>query len=316
MDRIDDKPTIVITGIAGRLGRLLARRLHREGRYRVVGIDRRPFEDRPPDIDHRAVDLRSKRTRDVFRKERPQALVHLGIMHDPRSSAKVHHEWNVEGTARLLDYCRMYHVPKVVFLSSHTVYGARPENSQFLEEDAPLLGAQDTPTMRDLVVTDMLCSSFFWKAQDIDTVILRPVHILGRVSNAISNYLRLPRIPTLLGFDPMMQVIHEMDVVEALVLALNPLVRGVFNVPGPGEVPLSVIISELGRPTVPIPHFLAPMAFRTLWRTGLSLFKGTEMNHLRYVCMVDGTRARTELGFLPKHTIKDTIRAVLEGPMR
>ena len=58
---------IVITGIAGRLGRLLARRLHRDGRYRVVGIHRRAFLGRPKDIEHIKVDLRTKKARDVFR---------------------------------------------------------------------------------------------------------------------------------------------------------------------------------------------------------------------------------------------------------
>ena len=91
----------------------------------------------------------------------------------------------------------------------------------------------------------MLASSFFWKQQSCETVILRPVHILGGVRNAPSNYLRLPWVPTLLGFDPMVQVIHELDVVESIVRALTPGVRGIFNVVGPGEVPLSTILREL-----------------------------------------------------------------------
>ena len=68
--------------------------------------------------------------------------------------------------------------------------------------------------MRDLVEIDHMASSFFWKAREIDTVILRPVHILGGVRNAPSNYLRLSVVPTLLGFDPMVQMIHERDVAE------------------------------------------------------------------------------------------------------
>ena len=58
---------IIITGIAGRLGRLLARRLHRQGDCQVIGIDRRAFSGRPKDIEHVRVDLRSKKARDVFR---------------------------------------------------------------------------------------------------------------------------------------------------------------------------------------------------------------------------------------------------------
>jgi UDP-glucose 4-epimerase len=155
-----------------------------------------------------------------------------------------------------------------------------------------------------------LASSFFWKQQNCETVILRPVHILGRVRNAPSNYLRLPYVPTLLGFDPMVQVIHEEDVVDAIIAALNPGVRGIYNVVGPGEVPLSTILRELGRPTVPVPHPLAKPFLSALWRGKLTSFPVPELDHIRFVCMVDGTRAREQLGFRARHTLKETIRAV------
>ncbi len=155
-----------------------------------------------------------------------------------------------------------------------------------------------------------LPSSFFWKAQQCETVILRPVHILGGVRNAPSNYLRLPYVPTLLGFDPMVQVIHEDDVVEAIACALEPGVRGIFNVVGPGEVPLSTILQELGRPTIPVPHPLAKPILTALWRGKLTSFPVPELDHIRFVCMVDGTRAREQLRFKPRHSLKETIRAV------
>jgi UDP-glucose 4-epimerase len=301
---------LVITGIAGRLGRLVARRLHRDGDGRVVGIDRRDFPGRPRDVEHVQVDIRSKKARDVFRAGDVRALIHMGVMHDPRQGEAEHHSWNVQGTARLLDACASYGVPKVIVLSSANVYGPRPDNPQFLTEDAPLMAGQHFPAIRDLIEVDMLASSFFWKQQDCETVILRPVHILGGVHNAPSNYLRLPYVPTLLGFDPMVQVIHELDVVEAIVCALKPGVRGIFNVVGPGEVPLSTILRELGRQTVPIPHPLAKPILTALFRSRMSSFPVPELDHIRYVCMVDGTRAHETLGFRARHSLKETIRAV------
>ena len=303
---------IVITGIAGRLGRILARRLHREGCYRVVGIDRRLFHGKPKDIEHFQVDLRSKKARDVIRHGGVSALVHMGVMHNPRQSEEEHHSWNIAGTMKLLEYCQVYRVPKVVVLSSANVYGPRPDNAQFLTEDAPLMGAQEFPEIRDLIEVDHLASSFFWKSRDIETVILRPVHILGSVRNAPSNYLRLPVVPTLLGFDPMVQVIHEADLIEAILCALRPGVRGIFNVTGPGELPLSAILTELGRPALRFPHPLARPLLTALWRFGATSFPVPELDFIRYVCMVDGGRAREELGFRPRHSLKETIRAVLE----
>jgi UDP-glucose 4-epimerase len=77
--------TIVITGIAGRLGRIVARRLHHDLDYHIVGLDRRPMPGRPKDIEHHQVDLRGKHARDIFRVGAVDALVHLGVMHDPRA---------------------------------------------------------------------------------------------------------------------------------------------------------------------------------------------------------------------------------------
>ncbi len=301
---------VVITGISGRLGRLLAKRLHRDPRYQIIGIDRRPFVGKPKDIEHHQVDLRSKKAQDVFRNGNVNALIHMGVMHSPTASSSEIYSWNIRGTSKLLDYCLKYQVPKVVVLSSANVYGPRPENAQFLSEEAPLLAAQAFPEMRDLVEIDHMASSFFWKAREIDTVILRPVHILGRVRNAPSNYLRLEYPPTLLGFDPMMQMLHELDVIEAIDCALRPTARGIYNVTGPGEVPLSVVLRELGRRTIPVPHTLAKRIWRSAFRLGLSSFPVAEFDFIRYVCMVDGRRAVEHLGFRPRHALRDTIRAV------
>ena len=304
---------VVITGIAGRLGRIVAQQLHRDERYAVVGLDRRSFPEKPKDIEHHQVDLRSKKARDVFRHHDVDALIHMGMMHKPRASSAELYAWNVNGTARLLEYCMAYQVPKVVVLSSANVYGPRPENAQFLTEEAPLLAAQRFPGMRDLVEIDHMASSFFWRARDIDTVILRPVHILGGVRNAPSNYLRREVVPTLLGFDPMVQVIHERDVARSIICALEPGVRGIFNITGPGEVPLSVVLAELGRQTIPVPHPLAKPLWSLAFRVGLSSYPADEFDFIRYICMVDGSRSARELGFRPKYSLRETIQAVDAG---
>jgi UDP-glucose 4-epimerase len=301
---------VVVTGICGRLGRRVARRLHRE--RGVIGLDRRAFPDRPKDIEHWQIDIRRKKARDVFRNRAVAALVHLGVMHDPRDGEEERHTWNVLGFQKLLDYARLQDVPKVVLLSSANVYGPRPDNPQFLTEDAPLLAASKFSAMRDLVELDMLAQSFFWKHPQIETVILRPAHILGPVKNAPSNYLRLPVVPTLMGFDPMMQCVHHEDVVEAIRLALKPGVRGIFNIAGPPALPISHAIRMLGRGHLPVPHPLARATLDRLWKMRLTSFPAPELDFIRYVCMVDDSRARQVLGYAPKHGIEETLTAVDE----
>ncbi|MFH1131381.1 MAG: NAD-dependent epimerase/dehydratase family protein [Pseudomonadota bacterium] len=303
---------VVVTGIGGRLGRLVARRLHRMGTYEVIGIDSHPVQGLPKDIVHLEVDLRSKQARDVFRRGGIAAVIHTGLKRNPRGNAEVHHQWNVLATARLLDYCHDFNIRKVVVLSSADVYGPRPGNQQYLAEDAPLMGAVDFADIRDLVEVDMQACTFFWRTRGklLETVILRPVHILGLVRNAASNYLRLSRVPVAMGFDPMVQVIHEKDVVEAIVLALQPGIHGIFNITGPGEVPLSVLLKELGRPTLPVPSRIFEKTLQLMRKLHLTSFPIDQLAHIRYVGMVDGQRAQKVMGFRPKYSLKETVCAV------
>ena len=302
---------VLITGICGRLGRRLARALHRE--RSVIGIDRRTFRGRPKDIQHDPFDMRRAKTRDMFRAHSVAAVVHLGVMHNPRESSAEHHTWNVVGFQKLIEYVAQYGVRKLVVLSTAATYGPRPDNPQFLSEDAPLLGSANYSGLRDLIEVDMLAQSFFWKHPDVETVILRPVHILGSVHNGPSNYLRLPRVPTLLGFDPMLQVIHEDDLTHAIRLALKPGVRGIFNLAGPPPLPLSKLIDLTGRPRIPLPHLVAEAVVKRLWSLRATSFPAPELAHLRYVCMVDDRRARETLGFSPRYDAKAAVEAVFES---
>jgi nucleoside-diphosphate-sugar epimerase len=54
----------------------------------------------------------------------------------------------------------------------------------------------------------------------------------------------------------MVQLIHEDDLVDAVALALEPGKRGVFNVVGPTQAPLSRIIDVRGAQAMPVPGVL------------------------------------------------------------
>jgi UDP-glucose 4-epimerase len=305
--------SVCVTGVSGHLGRLLVRLLHTE--TRLVGIDRRPFREAPKDVEHHAIDIRRNKVEEVFRHARPEALIHMGIVHDPRMPRAEAHGFNVVGTHHILDICVRQKVKKVVVLSSANVYGPRPDNSNFLPEEAPLMATARHTDVADLVELDMYAQSFVWRHPEIETVILRPVHIVGpTVRNAPSNYLRLPRPPTVMGFDPMVQLIHEEDTCRALALALQPGARGVYNVVGPGEVPLSAVLRELGRSPVPVPGFLLRALLRQAFESRLTSFPPEELDHIQYLCAVDGSRAVRDLGWAPGRGLRQTIRSVLAPP--
>jgi UDP-glucose 4-epimerase len=308
---------IVLTGIAGRLGRRMALLLHEQGHH-VVGIDKRPCLGLPDGIEHHRVDLRRRTAHDVFAAARPEAVVHMGVVHNFRIPAEVLNARNVIGTDELLKLVIKFDVSKMVLLSSGDVYGPSAANSHFIGEDAPLLASQRFPEVRTLVAVDRAVQSFFWRYPEVQTVILRPAHIVGEnVRNAPSNYLRLRVIPTQMGFDPMVQLTREADVCQALLRALEPSVRGVYNLASTQPVPLSHIFRVLNRPVLPIPHPIFSGGLKRLWRWGLTTFPPPELDHIRFSSVLDTRRAEKELGVLTHAALKDVLAPfVLEPPVR
>ncbi len=302
---MSDRLKVALTGISGRFGGLVANLLHRT--HQVVGIDRRPCRHLPKDIDFHCIDIRRKRCEKIFRENRFDAVVHLNVVHDPRASSAKHYAFNIQGTNRVMAHCVKHGVKKFIMLSSANVYGPRADNTQFLTEDAPLMGGERFSDIRALVGVDMLGQSFFWKYPQIETVILRPVHIIGAVRNAPSNYLRLQRPWVMAGYDPMIQVVHEADVARAIGLALLPEKQGIFNLPGCVPAPLSQLLRMAGCSPRSLPHLLADPALRRLWAMRLTSFPAPELDHLRFVCMVDGERARDELEFSPRYDLAETM---------
>ena len=299
---------LLITGITGGLGRLVAKRLG--GEFEIHGVDMGRWEGHTRDIKVHQADLRSKKVEDIFRRERPAAVVHLGMVRhtfDP----KLRHDVNVVGSKHLLEYCAAYGVKKIAILSSSYVYGALPENPFYMDEDTTLNVSRHYPEIRDLAEVDSLATTFLWRYPEIATSILRPVSTLGYYTHSsIGAYLKLRYVPTVLGFNPMMQFIHEEDVAEAVARTLETGARGVFNVVGPGAVPLKVAIRETGGTAIPLPESAARAAVKRLFRYGLYPLPPDAINFAKYPCTIDGTRFRTATGFHPLYSLEETLHSV------
>lgn len=306
---------ILLTGSAGRLGRQVAEQLALS--HEVVGIDRRPFLGLPPGVVHHRVDLRRRSAEQVFRDFRPEAIVHMGVVHNFRIPPGRLHDRNVVGTETLLRWAVKYKASKVILLSSGDVYGAGPNNSQFLDEDAPLLASVRFPEIRTLVAVDRTVQSFFWRHPQIETVLLRPAHIVGpNVRNAPSNYFRLRILPTQMGFDPMVQLISEKRIIDIVEAALAPGVRGVFNLASTSPVPLSRILAMLKKPTLPVPHPLFRIGLKALWRWRLTTFPPPELDHIRFHTVLDTRRSATFFPRVPEEPLASLLHPFMAPPAK
>lgn len=298
------RPRVLITGAASSLGRILCRRLHR--RFDVVGVDTRSFPDRPKDVEHHEVDLRRKAAQTLVKKRKPELVVHIGPLHDERAVRRP--GLAMETTATLLKLVEQIGAKKLVVISSASLYGPSPVSAAFMSEDAPLLGGQLSPRMADAIAVDMMVQSFFWKSPNTETVVLRPVHIVGpHLNNMSSRLLRQRRVPTLLGFDPMMQFIHEDDLTDAVAAALQPGARGVFNITGATQAPLSRVLAARHIAAMPVPGPLLSAALTRLRALRLATIDARDLVHLKYTCLVDGRRAQQGLGFTAKRSLLETL---------
>ena len=77
-------------------------------------------------------------------------------------------------------------------------------------------------------------------------------------------------------------------------------------------MPLSAVLKELGRVPRSIPHPMAKSILGFAFRLGISSFPVEELDFIRYVCMVDDSRAREKLGYAPRFSLEETLRAVDE----
>ncbi len=300
---------VLITGISGGQGRLLARRLMEN--FEVCGVDRVGWEGHPRGIRVHVVDVRKKKFEDVIRTETPTAIVHMGFIRHFRDASTLRHDVNVRGTKQLLDHCVHNGVQALVVVSSGYVYGAFPENPYFMDEDSPLSASRSYPEIRDLVEVDTLASAFLWRYPHIQTCVLRPVNVIGYyVHSMIGQYLRQKRVPTVMGFDPMMQFIHEEDLSEAIAKALEQRLRGVFNVTGPGQVPLHTAITETGGTAWPIPEPLLRPMFSRLFKMGLIPYPPGALDFLKFPITLSGARFVESTSFRPLFGLEETLRSV------
>jgi UDP-glucose 4-epimerase len=253
------------------------------------------------------VDIRKRAAEDVFRKRRPNVVVHMATVAHFAAEREERYRINLGGTRAVFEHCRAYGVEHAIFVGRHTYYGAGPESPLYHTEDEPPLALSTFPELADLVAADLYAATALWRYPEMTTSVLRMCYTLGPTGHGtLASFLRGARVPTVLGFDPLFQFMHERDVVRAIFLTLEKRLRGVFNVAGPPPVPLSMIVHETGRKVVPLPEFLFTAM---LGRFGLPGLAPGAVSHIKYPVVIDARAFQAATGF--SHEI-DEARAMRE----
>ena len=296
---------VLIPGIAGLLARKVALRLLAAG-HEVIGVDPRGWPGAPKGIELHGADIRKRSAEEVFRKRRPQAVIHMATVTALQVAAEERYRINLGGTRAVFDLCASYGVEHMVFVGRHTYYGAGPDAALYHTESEPPQELGAYPELADLVAADLYASNALWRLPKLTTSVLRLCYTLGPSGHGtLASFLRGRFVPMVLGFDPLFQFLHEEDAAEAIALGLEKKLRGVFNVAGPQPLPLSVIAREAGRRTLPLPE---PLLAMLAGRAGLPRLSRGALAHIKFPIVVDAAPFRAATGFAARFDELTTVQ--------
>ena len=303
---------IAITGAVGFLGAHLLSYLRGESRFeRVVVLDVakptlpiRKTKFYKTDLTEPNCDARIA---EIFERENVTQVIHLAFFRSPHRNAAYAHELEVIGTLHLLHACAQAKVKKFLTVTSSLVYGAHPDNPNFLTERHELRAKSSFPHVANKAEAEGVIARFAKQHPEMRITVLRPAIILGPRRRAyVTSFFSRASIPTVLGYDPLMQFVHEDDVIDIIQRCIAGDQSGVYNIVGSGVLPLSTILRVGGKWSVAVPSFVLYPSARALWTSGASDIPPEFYDYLRYLCIADGEKARRELGFEPRHSTKDT----------
>jgi UDP-glucose 4-epimerase len=149
---------------------------------------------------------------------------------------------------------------------------------------------------------------------DIAVTILRLANMIGpAMETTLSRYLAGPLVPTVLGRDARLQLLHEQDALGALERAVMAGKAGTFNIGASGIIMLSQAIRRAGRVSVPVPGF-GLWALDSLRRANhYTEINREQLDYLSYGRVMDTTRMRTELEYHPKWTTAEAFDDYVRG---
>jgi UDP-glucose 4-epimerase len=298
---------VLVTGVSRDIARRFARSVAEHPDVdRVVGVDVVPPRG---DIEgfrfHRA-DIRNPVIAKVIAMEDVDTVVHMSVIATPGSAGGrgTMKELNVIGTMQLLAAAqRAPSLRRLVVKSTTTVYGAGPRDPAMFTEE---MGPKSVPRSgyaKDVYEIEGYVRGFARRRPDVRVTTLRAANVIGpHVSSPLTSYFRLPVIPTVAGFDPRLQFLHERDLIDVMTHAVVTDVGGTFNVAGDGILMLSQALRRLRRPTVPLPAFAVGGIASTLRQARAADFSPEQLGFLTFGRGVDTTRMREELGFAPAYT--------------
>jgi nucleoside-diphosphate-sugar epimerase len=325
--------TVAVTGPTGDIGRSLLRLLDGNERVgRVAAMARRPFDPASEGltkVEYRRADvLDSDAVRDVI--DGADVVVHLAFM--IMGGARETTEINLTGSRNVFGAAIDAGVQRLVYASSVAAYGFGDENPPVLTEDLEPRGTQRhyysaQKAELELALRELLAGT------DIAAYVFRPCIVAGPDALTLVQsipYVQLSdKMPAAilraLEFMPALrpvipdpgvpfQLVHHDDVATALQAAiLGEGEPGIYNLAGDGTLTLADLADALGWYSIPVPELAVGAAAELVARLPFVPGEAQWIESMRRPVIMDTTRARTVLGWQPRHDARATLAAMVRA---
>ena len=302
---------VLVTGVSRYLGSRLAAVLAADPSIeRVIGVD--TVAPRPGQTvglgrtEFVRADIRNPLIAKVIAQAGVDTVVHMNVIATPlgaggRTAMK---EINVIGTMQLLAACQKAPtMRKLVVKSTTAVYGSSPRDPALFTEDVEPRSLPKSGYAKDAVEVEGYVRGFGRRRPDVLLSLLRFTNFIGpQIDTPLTRFLRLPLVPTVLGYDPRVQLCHEDDGIEVLRRAVREDHPGIVNVGGAGVLLLSQALRRLGKVSLPVPSPAVSLVARAFRTAGVVDFSPEQMRYLEHGRVVDVSRLAAGYGWSPRPT--------------
>jgi nucleoside-diphosphate-sugar epimerase len=255
--------------------------------------------------------------------EGADAVVHLAWLFQPTHRPMVTWRSNAAGSARVFAAAADARVPVVVYASSVGAYSPAPGRS--VPESWPTHSMPTAAYGREKAYVERLLDAFEGHNPDVRVVRMRPGFIFQRQAATQQRRLfagpwlphrlvvpwRLPVLPVPPGLH--FQAVHADDVADAYQLAITTDARGPFNLAAEPVITADLLADLLGTRPLEVPRPVMRAGVALAWRAHLVPADPALLDLVLGVPLLDTTRARDELGWVPRRSATDAVRELLDG---
>jgi UDP-glucose 4-epimerase len=324
--------TVAVTGPTGDLGIALVSALDRSRSVKkIVGMARRPFDPESQGwkkVEYRQGDVQDKKSvRDAVKGA--DVVVHLAFAIIGAGAQS--HAINVDGSRNVFEAAIEGGAERICYASSVAAYGFHSDNPEWLTEDIPARGTDAHYYSQQKAEVEGILAQLLLSTSRTSAYVFRPCIVAGPRAQALLEempYYRLgdalpDAVSRLLSSMPILkpvipdvgvpfQFVHEDDVATAFVAGVQGRGEpGPYNLAASGTLKMADIAAELGWYSIPVPDTALEATAEIVSRIPSLPEAFAWVHAIRQPVLMKTDRAKTQLGWKPKYTAKQTLKQLV-----